>query len=276
MPDSIGRYQFSEMAKIVRNSLSAIQKTVNTSTGEELTSTITNQLISNTDILAAFNRAIVGLYTDIMLAKPDVFVTEVPVSIQAYVINYAFPVGMLDFTAMMWKRQSVPVQPQPGPSYSPHPDDYIEMVQIDNPHDYNEQVGRYSAPTWRRIGQNFQLNCVPTQSNSLGILVRGVFLPPALADDLASPTPPVQTTYLQGPLPTLCQELIMLEAIRKLGLEKLNQEPTNIDADVLMWRSRVDNAIRNMQAPRSVQLTSSRLVQMTYSGRRRGFYRGGF
>lgn len=263
MPDTIGRYAFSEMARLVRDRLLAVRKTVDPITGEETGSTITNQLISNTDILAKFNSVLTGIYTDAITRKPDLFESDRSVEMEAGLVDYQFPLGMLQFSQMLWLKPGAPDPPQPW--------DFVPMVCVDDAHDFDIQVGQFSVPTWRRIGNNFQLNRLPTSSEEdATVVVRGVFLPLPLLDDLASPKPPPARSVLQGPFPTLVQELMMLEAAKKLASEKMQQWPASLDEELMMWRQRVDIAINNAQQPRSVQITSGYLVQSTYSGRRRG------
>ena len=268
--DNLGRMQFSDMAGRVRSRLNAYQESVDPTTGELISRTITNQLISNVDILNKLNTALVGTYTDIMMRRPEVFATELTIDISQYTTTYAFPLGMIQFIVMMWKPPSVQVVPGPGTNQSPRPTDYIEMVCVDDPHDYEDQRGRYGAPTWRRLGDSFMLNEIPQESNSQGIRVRGVFLPPPIANDLTTPTPPDPTTRVQGMFARLTQELIILEATKNLAQEKMEQEPASLAESLAMWRARVDIAVNNAQVPRSVQFTTGSMVQSTYSGRRRG------
>lgn len=269
--DSIGRFQFSEMARKIRNRLVAIQKTVDPTTGEETSSTIQNQLISNTDILDKLNSTMLGVYTDAMMRRPELFEDDRTIDVGQFVTRYAFPLGMLQFRELMWLRPGV-IQTSP---ITPKPTDYIEMVCVDDEADWNEQTGRYSAPTWRRVGDNFSLNEIPQRPVPAGMIVRGVFLPSPLMDDLATPSPPPLTTFIRGPFPTLVQELIMLEVAKKLSAEKMGQEANSMDEELAMWRVRVDIAINNANVPKSVQFTSSSMIQSTYSGRRKGRWFGG-
>ena len=269
MIDNLGRMQFSDMADRVRRTLNAVQASVDPVTGQEVgTPLIQNQLVSNTDILNKLNHYILGFYADVMMDKPELFATEQTIDIGAFQTQYAFPLGMVQFIALFWKDPGIAMNPSPGPTMSPKPTDYLEMICVDDPHDYDDQVARYTAPTWRRLGDNFLLQEIPQQDNLAGILCRGVFLPPPLQNNLATPAPPIQTTYIQAPFARLAQELAILEAAKGLAQEKAEFQPASIEEELAMWRMRFQIAINNAQHPVSVQFTTSRFVQANYAGRR--------
>jgi len=251
--DSLGRYTLTEMEQRVRRELGDATLTVNTSTGVESASPVyPSQLYSNTDIDEALNYSMVNAFLEMCVDHEDIFAQTTYISVSANQMVYALPVNMIK---LRWLK----IKPASYALSSIRPDQWQPLVYYDENLSNGVQDEFAGAEsTYRREGNNIVLNWIPQQSNSSGIMINSVNLPP----ELVNPSDVVQSQFAR-PL----QNFMVYDAAVHLGDTREAQVPPELKEqrqrahDLLMMN--VDNALQ----PVSVQLYSGRLVKRTYSGR---------
>lgn len=266
MPDNQGRYTLTEMEVRVRDEMDAVNLVLDAG-GFTVNRTIVNQNVSTEDIDKKINEALIALYTEAILAHEDLFAQDVYQDIQQGVIQYAFPLNMLQLRWMRWKNPGLqPPQTVPTPlvQSAARPADYIPMVEVYDPADLSMSTGYYGSPTYRRNMSNFILGSIPTQDNVQGILMNIIALPPQLTP--STPSTP-STSVIQGLFARLSQEVVIYDATVRLCVTKnklISPETMKAREE---WHQRFFSACENALHQPSVNMNTNRLIANNYSGR---------
>lgn len=255
MPDSLNRFYLSELEDRVFRELRLVQATVNTSTGAESAPVYQSQAISTTDIDRAINRALVKLYNKIIADREEQFSQTYYVTVQnGNVGPYSFPPNMLILRFMDW------IDPGIGQTNA-LPEQWVPMQYIDDPMD-RQIAQNFRGPTWAydNSGTGFVLNWQPTQDNPSGVRIKAVVLPPPLKN---------ATDVIQARFAAVLQEVVIFEAAQNVAPPSTNPTLLSELAENReeWWQTLVTTA-DNAHKPPSQSMISSRLPQMTYSGRR--------
>ena len=271
--DSLYRYNLSDMESKVRDILGATNTTIDPTAGDEATSTIVYQNISNQMIDSQINESLVALYTEAMLGNDELFAIDVYQDVVENVVQYAFPQNMLMLRNMNWKRPHQPpptLNTPPGIAPQTGPWDYEPMVEISDPMDKSIARGWFNAPTYRRNSDNYILSILPHQPNPAGIRLNVVVLPAPLVQ------PPATPNVIQGLFARLAQEVVIYDAAIKLADYRKLQISPNATKLRDEWHTRYFAAIENAIKQQSTNLVSTRMIARTYSGRwnRVNFTRG--
>lgn len=268
--DSQFRYTLTEMEGFVRQILSA-KNVVLDANGNEVSSNIVQQNISNQEIDGKINESLAALYTEAMLGNDELFAQDIYQDIVENVVQYAFPFNMLMLRNMNYKNpgQSAPTTNTPPGSapQSAQPWQYEPMVEISDPMDKGIANGYFRAPTYRRSGDTYILSRIPTQPNAAGIRMSIVMLPPPLkASTISVPSQAV----IQGLFARLTQEVVIYDAAIKLATFRKLQVSPETQKLRDEWHTRFFAAIINAIKQQSTNIVSERLIASTYSGRRNG------
>lgn len=252
MPDTLGRYSLSEMRERVRRELGDSQLSISTTTGAETGNpSYPSQLYSNTDLNEALNYSMVTQFQEMWTDHEEIFSTITYISITANRIGpYALPFNMLKLRWLKIKPASISIQ-------AIRPDQWQPMVYYDE--DLSQGIqNQFGGRTYQRQGDNILLNWLPSESNSNGIMVNCVVMPPELVKD-----GDVVMSQFVRPL----QNFMIFDAAVHIGDSRENEVPEHLieqrDRAHIALMATVDNALQ----PPSVQLYSTRLVKRTYSGR---------
>ena len=180
--DSLYRYTLSDMEGFVRQYLSATDVVLDAN-GNQVSSSIVIQNISNQEIDARINESLVALYSEAILANETLFATDIFQDVAPNVQQYALPQNMLIFRYMKWRRPGSPPpnvnQPPNGsPSGVNIEEQYWPMIEIEDPMDKALTRGYFNSPTYRRNMDNYILSWNPQEFNPQGILINACLLPP--------------------------------------------------------------------------------------------------
>jgi len=256
MPDSLGRYTLAEMQDRVRRELNDAILTVNTSTGDETTSPVLpTQLYSNTDINIALNNSMIEGFIEMATNHEEIFAQITYISTQGSFIGpYALPANMIKLRWLKWKSPAQLIG-------NIRPDQWQPMAYYDE--DLSSGQGRdFSggrSPSYQRVGNNIYLNENQYQSNTNGIMVNSVIIPP----ELVNPDDVVQSQFARP-----MQSFMIFDAAVHIGESREEQISDELksqrDRSHVLMMAALDNALQ----PPTVQIVSGRLVKTTYSGRR--------
>jgi hypothetical protein len=132
------------------------------------------------------------------------------------------------------------------------------MVMYDEANEATFAPTGLRTPTYRRDGDAFVLNQIPSQDNLQGIECRLVQLPAALVNS---------TDVIQGLFARIFQELIIYDAASELAAYKLKQTSQEIQFGRKRWHDTMVAVVANALHPTAVSLYSGRMPKNTYSGR---------
>lgn len=253
--DTLNRYSLTEMEDRVYRALKQKQATISTA-GVESGVIVQTQSFSTVDIDQQLNKALVAVFTEIVLEREDQFSQTFYVSIGNNNAGpYAFPPQLLQLRYMDW------IDPGIGQANA-RPEQWVPMNYMDDP--MNRQMSRdFRGPTWKYdlSGAGFMLNSLPTQDNPSGVRVTAVVMPPPLVktDDV-----------IKARFATVMQEVVILDAAIALGKPRNMPAVGALMEDRQEWHQRLVSTAANAHHPPSTITLSGRLPSMSYSGRRRG------
>ena len=241
----------------IRRLLAQVQFTVDPTSGAESADVITDQNISNTDILNQINSSLMSAYMDLTQDTPWLFMRTTSIGVAVGDPIVGLPPGTFQVQAVEWLTD-VNQNPQTAqrsdwaPSY-----EYDE----DNIADFNPSG--QDVPTWRREGDTLVLSWDAVRITTPRFMrVRAIILPPTFG---ISQTP--NTEVVGTALARVIQEFVVYDSALVLASTKNKAIPQIIVKGQADWSERLKRAAQNLNHPRFTQFRSSRMFRNTYTHR---------
>jgi hypothetical protein len=258
MPDTHGRYNLLELRQYVLRNLASLRPTtVDPTTGAETAPLLLglNAQFSKEALNLRINSSATKTALLVNAENETAFAAEVFYDANVGQTQYAVPPDLCQLRGLWWKDASI-VAPA-------RPDDYNPMSMQDtfnNPSDFSGQVGR---PTWRRVGNIFQLNQDPRDfqvgQNISGIWVKYIKWISFLVED---------TDYLDFTNARIIQECIVWDAtLDSVRSQEEVVDASGVEKSLAYWNQQLEIVVRNSYRPPNIRLTGPSYVKNTFSGR---------
>lgn len=263
--DIYGRLTLDEMVNNVWRRLDLLRYNVNTnpglpSAGMENGLQQIDRLVSYEDVQMYLNMALAGRCVDVNINDNTIMADESYADIVASQVEYPLPPDLMFLRAVYFKPYGI------TGSFVP-PNQRRMLYELDSDDDIAQQPSADVMLTYRRRLNMIVLNQVPQNNNSMGLIFDYVKMMQPLL---------VAGQVLETPLAWILQQVIMEDAVIAATIQKLKLDATELRASQMELFSKLQLAVLNYHAPKTIRMVPS--VPMAYPpmGRRNGSWSSRF